>query len=217
MKSPRWKISAWTLNCAVLALTGSCPAADEGNQYDAIPARNVFDLRPAPVTEPVVATPTPPPGTVKLTGITTIFGPPRALFLVRKTSAPTPAPAGGPPAADESVILTPGERVNGLLLLEVDEAGGTAKVSYHGEEMQLSLPAVAAATGDAGHPGPPNFRPHPELPAGTPPAMVTPPGPASAEEAALLLEANRLANRGGASRPPLPPPGPGMRALLNPP
>lgn len=215
MKSPRWTILAWTLNCVVLGLAGRCSAADEGNQYEAIPARNVFDLRQVAVIAPAVVTPTPPPGTIKLTGITTIFGPPRALFLIRKTSAP--APAGGPPAADESVILSLGERQNDLHLLAVDEAGGTAKVQYRGEEMQLSLPAVAAASGDTGNPGPPGLRPRTEPPAGTPPAMVVPPGPASAEEAALLLEANRLAGRGGPNRPPLPPPGPGMRTLLNPP
>src|SRR4051812_46278295 len=71
--------------------------------YDAIGARNLFDLKPPtppPSPAPVIG---PPPPKVKLTGITTILGNKRALFLVQE------GPALGKVRKEESYILTEGQ------------------------------------------------------------------------------------------------------------
>src|SRR4051812_47174959 len=76
----------------------------DSNPYHAIVERNVFDLKPPPPpTPPVTVTNTPPPN-VKLTGITTILGNKRALFMVQEASVP-----GKPANKEESYILTEGQ------------------------------------------------------------------------------------------------------------
>src|SRR5690348_6027189 len=102
-----------------VALTTSVRAivaeSTDGNHYHAIVERNVFDLKapPPPVTAAPV-TNTPPPN-VKLTGITTILGNKRALFMVQE------APVGGKPQKEESYILTEGQRQGALEVLEIND------------------------------------------------------------------------------------------------
>jgi len=122
------------------------------NPYRAIVDRNVFDLKPIPPPVPVQQEKPPaPPPNVKLTGITSIFGKPRALFLVGAVPTGPGKPTG--PNSDKSVILTVGERQDSLELLEVDMKEGTAKVKNDGTEVVLTLPS--GPTGGGGPPGGP--------------------------------------------------------------
>lgn len=79
---------------AALCLAGFCLAARaelKENPYQVIVDRNPFSLRPPP--PPPVATvvetnpPAPPPPDIKLTGITTLLGVPRAMFQVEDKQA----------------------------------------------------------------------------------------------------------------------------------
>src|SRR5947209_4537179 len=70
--------------------------------YDAIPRRNIFDLH-APPKEAEPTPVTPPAPQIRLTGITTILGGKRALFMVLEPAAP-----GKPPVKEESYILSEG-------------------------------------------------------------------------------------------------------------
>ncbi len=78
----------------------------EEGPYSAIWLRNVFDLKPPPPPTPVnTAVTNAPPPNVELTGITTLLGTKRALFMVQYAPAP-----GKPAGKDESYILTEGQR-----------------------------------------------------------------------------------------------------------
>jgi hypothetical protein len=99
------------------------PATTEDNSYDAIWLRNVFDLKPPPPPVVELAKTNEPPPNVHLTGITTIFGNPRALFMVQKKQEP-----GKPPSKEESYILREGQRQDVLEVLQINPTAQTVKI-----------------------------------------------------------------------------------------
>ncbi len=109
------------------------PAEMTPGQYQAIPERNVFGLRPPPAQ----AAPTNPPAAlpkITLTGITTILGNKRALMKV--------LPAGLKPAEankEQSLILTEGQREGEVEVLQIDERVGSVRVNNSGTVMTLTF------------------------------------------------------------------------------
>src|SRR6266436_6352079 len=81
--------SRWVLVLAGLMAGGAATnvwGEAQNNPYQAIVERNPFGLKPPPPPpDPTPVVPVVPPGKVVLTGITTMFGNPRALFEVTET------------------------------------------------------------------------------------------------------------------------------------
>jgi len=140
------------------------------NPYQGIVDRNVFALKPPP--------PPPDPDSIKpptpeffLTGITTIFGPKRALFR----TSPKPARGAPPPGKDkekeESYMLAEGQREGEVEVVSIDEVAGMVKVSYGGTILTIDFTnnaakSVAVAPPPGGVPGAPGLpRPGIAIPA----------------------------------------------------
>ncbi len=142
----------WNLKICALGLVAAFVAAEiqamvpdtAHSQYEAIPERNVFGLRPPPAQ----AAPTNPPAQLPkiiLTGITTILGNKRALMKVQ--------PAAMKPnetSKELSLILTEGQREGEIEVLQIDENAGSVRVNNSGSMMTLTfekdgakLPATA--------------------------------------------------------------------------
>jgi hypothetical protein len=121
-----------------------------GDPYATVVARNIFGLNPPPPPGPPQDA-TPPP---KITpnGIMTILGEVQVLFKV----AGTPKP-GGPPSADESYILSEGQRQDDIEVVKIDEKNSIVTFNNHGETQQLPLvvtqPSSTPTPGLAGGPG----------------------------------------------------------------
>jgi hypothetical protein len=121
-----------------------------GDPYATVVARNIFGLNPTPPPGPPQDA-TPPP---KITpnGIMTILGEVQVLFKV----AGTPKP-GGPPSADESYILSEGQRQDDIEVVKIDEKNSIVTFNNHGETQQLPLvvtqPSSTPSPGLAGGPG----------------------------------------------------------------
>jgi hypothetical protein len=104
------------------------------NPYSAIWQRNAFDLKSA-AAEAVEAPKTNlPPPNVQLTGITTILGNKRALFMVQESASP-----GKPPGRNQSFILTEGERQGVLEVLEINTKAATVKIRNNGILSTIAL------------------------------------------------------------------------------
>jgi hypothetical protein len=134
------------------------------NPYHAIVERNVFDLKKPDPPAALTNAPATPPPNVKLTGITTVLGPKKALFMVKDVDTP-----GKPPNKEESVILREGERQGALEVLEINEKAETVRIKNDGtvsvltfEKAKLpSAPAVqpTAMAGGPTQPRIPTFVP----------------------------------------------------------
>lgn len=113
----------------------AAPVADNTKSpYSAIWLRNVFDLKPT--TPPAVeeAKPAAPPPNVHLTGITTILGNRRALFMVQ--DAPEP---GKPAKPEKSMILSEGQRQDALEVLEIYPKERSVKIQLDGVVSTISF------------------------------------------------------------------------------
>lgn len=160
-------ICVWAVVGSAGFVQATVPEAAPG-QYQAIPERNVFGLRP-PAAQPAPTNPPAPLPKITLTGITTILGNKRALMKV--------LPPGAKPGAltkEESLILTEGQREGEVEVLQIDEHAGSVKVNNSGTVMTLTfekdgakLPATPTP-----HPAPPlpnplpgRAAPYPYLPA----------------------------------------------------
>ena len=167
-----------TLICALCALalttgaraivdeSGGAPVATENEKspYSAIWLRNVFDLKPPPSAVIPPETNAPPPNVI-LTGITTLLGSKRALFLVQDPQIP-----GKPPTKEESFILSEGQRQGVLEVLEINSKAGTVKIKN--EEIISTITFATNKTGGGLGGGPPT------MPMGLPhqPRFNQPPG-----------------------------------------
>lgn len=133
------------LGAAQLAL------ADTGsNPYQGIVERNPFGLKPPPPPqEAPPAAPAVPPGKVILTGITTMFGPPRALLEITEQDGKT--------AVTRRPILHEGDRDGGVELISIDVEKSTVKIRNAGTETNLvfEVPKLAGAGAPGGVPAPP--------------------------------------------------------------
>jgi hypothetical protein len=131
-------------------------AAD--NPYQAIVERNVFGLKPPPVIDtntPIIQ----PAAKITLTGITTILGKTQALMSVQTAGKPQP----------EFFMLTEGQRAGEIEVLEIDEKGGTVKVTNQGIAQTLDFKSdgakLQAALPGIPPPGLPGIPPPPANPA----------------------------------------------------
>lgn len=128
------KILTCVLGFGAPGLSGHAivPEAAPG-QYQVIPERNVFGLRP-PAAEPTLTNQSAPLPKITLTGITTILRNKRALMKV--------LPSGlkpGAAAKEESLILTEGQREGEIEVLQIDERAGSVKVNNSGTMMTLTF------------------------------------------------------------------------------
>jgi len=128
------KIIAVLLAIASFGIAARAGVPDTGaNQYNAIPERNVFGLRP-PQAEVAPTNPPAPLRKITLTGITTILGNKRALMML--------APANLKPGEankEQSLILTEGQREADVEVLQIDEKRGSVKVDHSGTIMVLTF------------------------------------------------------------------------------
>lgn len=106
--------------------------ADVVGDYKVILDRNPFGLKPPPVapsapTNAPVETPT----NYKLSGITALFKPPRAMFVNQPPGKPAP----------EYVSLSEGQRQGGIEVLPggINLSNGTVRVKISGEERTMSF------------------------------------------------------------------------------
>ena len=162
-----------------LALFSLLPllATAGANPYVAIATRNVFQLRPAVVTEPVVETP--PPVKITLLGIVTGFGPKQVMFRTTTSTPPKQA----------SYILGEGERADELTVLQIDEKAATVRIHNQGVEQLLSLEKNGLKPGEASSGAPPAVTPRPAPPAPgvrSRPPMVEPPAPVPPQEEQVI-------------------------------
>ena len=121
------------------------------DQYQTIPERNAFALRPPPSQALPTNTPTALPK-ITLTGITTILDNKRALMKVAPANAKQVDPT-----KELSLILTEGQREGDIEVLQIDEKAGSVKVNNSGTVMVLTfekdgakLPATATPPGTPG-------------------------------------------------------------------
>jgi hypothetical protein len=160
---------------AVTAISPETP----NNPYQSIVDRNVFSLKPPPPPAEPVEVNKPQALKITLTGITTILGNKRVLMK----AVPTTAKPGEAAKAEQSYILTEGQREGDLEILAIDEKLGSVKVSNAGSVQTLTFekdgaklpstpaPAPAPVNGAPQIPGFPVARPFPQPPgaaAGTP-------------------------------------------------
>jgi hypothetical protein len=142
------------LACSGLAMASLAAT----NPYATISDRNVFGLKPPPPPEAVTPEdlePEEPPADVKITGITTIMGIPRALVKI-KTKAD---PKNKIPAEEKGYVMIAGEPpVDGVQVLEIQDASDPSdvkvRVRQKGKEFWLALEkdtpkASAASAGGA--------------------------------------------------------------------
>ena len=100
---------------------------NSGNPYRPIADRNVFRLKPP------VSTPVPPPAAIELppitlTGLLTILGKKQALITVHVPGKPA-----------QAHILTEGERVGVIEILQVDEIAGRVEINQGGTRFILTF------------------------------------------------------------------------------
>jgi hypothetical protein len=151
--------------------TPATPAPDDtqvsensDGPYSAIWLRNVFDLKPEPPPPPPNEKTNLPPPNVELTGITTLLGTKRALFMVQE-----PASAGKPAGKEESYILTEGQRQGMLEVMEINPKSKMVTIKVEQQVSTITFKTNKVAIGPqggvpAGAPGggiprPPMFNP----------------------------------------------------------
>lgn len=188
-----------------LVLGTSAEVNADTSPYQRIPSRNVFDLRDPP--PPQTPEPQPVPRSkIRLTGITTIFGDKRALFMMQE-----PATPGKPTGPEISCILAVGQRQGAIEILEINERAGTVKVNNEGNISVMTFEEVKlpGATPAQTIPSPlPGIGAGPHFSGFPPPAMAGVSANTrvpSAEEQVILMEAQREVNRSNPQSPPLPP------------
>jgi hypothetical protein len=142
-----------------LVIVASCScakvlsAAASADYYQQIPARNLFGLHePAPQ---IIEQPKPQLPRIILNGITTMGS--KLVFL--KVQFP-PKPGEQQQQAEQSFMLTEGQREGAIEILEIDEKAGTIRVNNSGTEMTIGFDKDAskvAKTPPSAQPGVPNI------------------------------------------------------------
>lgn len=125
-------ICLWAVVGLGARVPATVPEAPPG-QYQAIPERNVFGLRP-PLAQPTLTNPPAPLPKITLTGITTILGNKRALMMVLP-----PGLKPGEANKEQSLILTEGQREGEVEVLQIDEHAGIVRVNNSGTIMTLTF------------------------------------------------------------------------------
>lgn len=128
---------------ALSALSRADDTLPPGNPYGSIVKRNVFGLNPIPPPDATPQQDGPPPPKITLTGITTIFGPPEALYTVAGVRR------GDKPPHDESYIFKEGESEDDVEVTAIDAKKNVVTFNNHGVVQEIPLVAGAASTGTA--------------------------------------------------------------------
>ncbi len=143
---PKVVASQMVGNTAVAVNPGTTAAAvssrNPGNPYTSIVTRNVFGLNPITPYTPPPPPQGPPPPKITLTGITTIFGSPQALFKVAGVVR------DGRPQ-DESYIFTEGEEQDEVKVTKIDVPKQIVTFENHGQEQTIPLTDGVASSGPA--------------------------------------------------------------------
>lgn len=124
------------IQCGLLLLplgvaVAAAPPTDAVGDYRVILERNPFGLKaPAAPAPPPVTAPPETPTNFKLSGITALFKPPRAMFVNTAN-----------PSKPEYISLPEGEKGGGITVLSngINFAAGTVRVIIAGEERTLSF------------------------------------------------------------------------------
>jgi len=129
-----------------LMLGVAASGADNKEQFKVILERNPFGLK-EPVAQPVVPTPSPePPKTVKLSGIVSIIGPPRAMLVRQEPGQTKP----------DYLTLREGEKDGAVEIIRIDADAGEVEIVNGGVKKVLNFkddkptgpaPAVAGIPG----------------------------------------------------------------------
>jgi len=116
-----------------------------GNPYHSIVVRNSFGLREHVVTEPPEERPDPvtPPPNIQLTGLTNLGGKERVLLEIIE-----------PGKLIQRPILTEGEGIDAIEVLEIDVATGRVQLRVMGVETVLTLQTRQSAVAPTGTPLP---------------------------------------------------------------
>jgi hypothetical protein len=217
------KTTVCLLGCFVLTarVRAVVNETTQTNTYCIIAERNVFGLKPpTPPPAPAPVAP-PPPANVRLTGITSILGDKRALFLVQES------PTRGKSQKEESYILTEGQRQGVLEVLEINEQSGKVKIKNDGNVSVVTFDTIKLPSAPVGAPASPvegvPVPPVPNAAAAQPVANQTalpggilrrprtePDTQLSPEAQAILVEEERERTRSqveAGRMPPLPPNG----------
>jgi hypothetical protein len=114
------------------ALSLSVTAGVHGNPYDVIVLRNAFGLRPIPPPGPAAtpAIPAAPRPEIKITGITTLLGAPRAMFQYEDKEAKK---VEFPP------LLAEGQSYKELTLVSIDAENSRVQIRNGDAEMTLDF------------------------------------------------------------------------------
>jgi hypothetical protein len=133
-------VAGGLLHVQAQALTSDSAA----NPYASIVDRNVFGLRPPPPPTTEAPKPVNVPN-ITLQGVISGFGKKQVLFKTMMPGAP------GQPPKETSVVMSEGERLGEVEVLEINEAAGTIKFKNHGTEeiKDLSKDGVKQPTGPA--------------------------------------------------------------------
>lgn len=125
-------------------------AENNDNPYRVIADRNPFALKPIPPPPPPpdtsVPTNTPPPVDIKLTGITTLLGPPKVFLQL--VNAQTKKPDYPPP-------LQVGDKQNDVEILAIDTVAGTVRIKQGDAETTLDFEKNGIKSAIAGGPAVP--------------------------------------------------------------
>src|SRR5437016_12457836 len=137
MLKPVKPLTNWSVHLLGVALAGGAVqtalAEAQPNPYQAIIERNPFGLKPPPPPpDPTPVVPVIPPGKVVLTGITTMFGNPRALFEVTETEP-------GKPATVRKPILHEGDRDGAREVVSIDVEKSQVKIRNSGIETNITF------------------------------------------------------------------------------
>jgi hypothetical protein len=156
-------------------VAGPLSSADTvSNPYQPIVLRNPFGIKPVP--EPVAQIKEGPPVAlpkVILTGITTMFGPPKALIEITEAEP-------GKAANIRRPILREGEKDGTVEVLSIDAATASVRIKNSGFETNLNFEVAKSGSIPAGGPPPlasglvaPNVPPVPGAMPGAHPAAAT--------------------------------------------
>jgi hypothetical protein len=128
------KRGMWALLVAASGLTSSQAWAEAvSRSYDAIPARNAFNLQePKPPPAPPPPEPVNPPN-LKLTGISTIFSVRKAHLMLLEPGNATPKFYSLPVAGPD------GPEAGGLRVLDINPEAGSVKVLLNQKELELTF------------------------------------------------------------------------------
>lgn len=182
---------------AAAMLAGFSLAAHADNPYQVIIDRNPFALKPIPPPpEPgpaAVPTNAPPPSEIKLTGITTLLGPPQVFLQL--VNAQTKKPEYPPP-------MQVGDKQMDVEVLSIDPEAGTVRIKQGDAETTLDFEKNGIKSAVAGGPA------VPPVPGVAPLAVPPPPGaigtPTQNGSRAIVAGNSGVATTGAPGNPGLP-------------